>query len=189
MTRPTIQLYDRTGQRKYLTRNERRRFLEAAKLIPLEKRAFCNVLLFSGCRISEALQLTRERIDAQDNVLVFRTLKRRDPNHQRAVPVPKWLIKELLKIKPEAESNRLWTFSRRTGWVTVKAAMSNACISGTQACPKGLRHGFGIACAENNVPISLIAQWLGHASIETTGIYLNAVGKEEHDFAKRTWTF
>lgn len=84
-------------------------------------------------------------------------------------------------------NNLLWSFSRRTAWVTVKSVMSEAGIRGTQACPKGLRHGFGIACAENNVPVSLIKQWLGHASIETTIIYLNAVGKEEQNFAKRTW--
>lgn len=187
MANLTIQLYDRSGQRKYLTHRERRRFLRSTKKLAQEKRLLCLVLLFSGCRISEALQLTRERIDAQDNVIVFRTLKRRDPNHQRAVPIPGWLIRELLQSVTDPTTNRLWTFSRRTGWLAVKAAMKDSKIIGTQACPKGLRHGFGIACAENNVPISLIAQWLGHASIETTTIYLNAVGKEEHDFAKRTW--
>ena len=69
----------------------------------------------------------------------------------------------------------------------VKSVMEAAGIVGSQACPKGLRHGFGIACAEKNVPVSLIRQWLGHASIETTMIYLDAVGKEEREFAKRTW--
>ena len=102
--------------------------------------------------------------------------------------MPGWLIRDLLRIKPDSDTNRLWSFSRRTGWLAVKAGMKASNIAGAQACPKGLRHGFGIACAENNVPISLIAQWLGHASIETTIIYLNAVGKEEHDFAKRTWS-
>jgi integrase/recombinase XerD len=44
------------------------------------------------------------------------------------------------------------------------------------ASPKGLRHGFGICAAEHNVPVNLIARWIGHASPATTAIYLDAVG-------------
>jgi integrase len=187
MARQTIQLHDDSGQRKYLTHDERVLFLRACDSLTTEKALFCKTLLFCGCRISEALQLTRERIDEQNQTIVFRTLKRRSTSHQRAVPTPSEIIKNLMKIPPNESDSILWQFSRRTAWLAVKAAMKEAGISGTQACPKGLRHGFGIACAENNVPVSLIKQWLGHASIETTIIYLNAVGKEEQNFAKRTW--
>ena len=187
MARNTIQLHDPSGQRKYLTHGERLLFLEACQLLSLEKSLLCQTLLFCGCRISEALQLTLERVDKQNNTIVFRTLKRRRSDHQRAVPAPPVLIKGLSEMEGKEGNNSLWTFSRRTAWVTVKSVMKAAGIDGSQACPKGLRHGFGIACAENNVPVSLIMSWLGHASIETTIIYLNAVGKEEQGFAKRTW--
>ena len=42
------------------------------------------------------------------------------------------------------------------------------------ACPKGLRHGFGIRAAGYNVPTNLIQRWMGHASPTTTAIYLDA---------------
>ncbi|WP_411845724.1 tyrosine-type recombinase/integrase [Roseibacillus persicicus] len=187
MARQTIQLHDDSGQRKYLTHSERVLFLQACGSLTTERALFCKTLLFCGCRISEALQLTRARIDEQNQTVVFRTLKRRKTNHQRAVPAPSEIVAGLLSLPVEKQENQLWEFSRRTAWITVKAVMAEAGISGTQACPKGLRHGFGIACAENNVPVSLIMSWLGHASIETTIIYLNAVGKEEQNFAKRTW--
>lgn len=51
------------GQRKYLTREEREAFLKAAEKTDREVRTFCGVLAYTGCRISEALALTAERID------------------------------------------------------------------------------------------------------------------------------
>jgi integrase len=51
--------------------------------------------------------------------------------------------------------------------------MDKAGIIGAQACPKGLRHGFALRCIENNIPITMIRTWMGHASLETTAVYLD----------------
>ena len=59
---------------------------------------------------------------------------------------------------------------------------------GIHATPKGLRHGFGIHAVRSGVPLNLIQRWLGHASMTTTAIYLQAMGAEEHDIAVRMWT-
>lgn len=192
MTRSSTQLYDLKGRRKYLSKNERKGFLKAVNSLRLEWRVFCLVLLYTGCRISEAIELTKDRIDLHENVIVFRTLKKREDKtnviYQRAVPVPSALIQALHGIFRDGE-NRVWNFSRTTGWRIVKEAMKLAGIYGIQACAKGLRHGFGIACAEKNIPISMISVWMGHSSIKTTMIYLDAVGIEERAFMQRTWDF
>lgn len=65
--------------------------------------------------------------------------------------------------------------------------MRHAGISGAMACPKGLRHGFAVACIAQNIPLPTVQKWLGHARLETTAIYLNATGDEEREFAKRLW--
>ena len=65
--------------------------------------------------------------------------------------------------------------------------MDRAGIEGAMASPKGLRHGYGIKAAVSNVPPNLIQRWLGHAKPETTLIYMDAVGSEERQFAKRMW--
>ncbi len=65
--------------------------------------------------------------------------------------------------------------------------MSDAGISGTKACSRGLRHSFAVNSVIHNVPLTLIQKWMGHASITTTAIYLNVLGAEERNFAKRTW--
>ena len=47
--------------------------------------------------------------------------------------------------------------------------MADTAIGGSQACPKGLRHGFGIAAA------------LGHANLQT------AAALVARDFLARMW--
>jgi integrase len=37
------------------------------------------------------------------------------------------------------------------------------------------------------VPINLVQRWLGHASMTTTAIYLQAMGFEEREIAARMW--
>jgi len=59
--------------------------------------------------------------------------------------------------------------------------------NGPHAAPKGLRHGFGIHAIRSGVPLNLVQRWLGHASIKTTAIYLQAMGVEEREIAARMW--
>ncbi len=58
-----VQLYDPEGRRKYLSAAEREAFLSASEKAPREVRTLCLVLVYSGCRISEALALTADRVD------------------------------------------------------------------------------------------------------------------------------
>jgi integrase len=182
-------LFDRHGNRKYLNGVERRSFLRAAADEPdPASRAFCLTLFYTGCRISEGLSLTAERVDFQGKALVFETMKRRKLGCFRSVPVPDNLAKLLRPIvagrKP---ADRVWRLSRPTAYRMIKARMAKAGITGAMASPKGLRHGFAIACIGQSIPLTTVQKWLGHARLETTAIYLDASGDEERDFAKRLW--
>jgi site-specific recombinase XerD len=66
--------------------------------------------------------------------------------------------------------------------------MAEAGITGgIHATPKGLRHGFGLHAVRSGVPLNLVQRWLGHARMETTAIYLQAIGTEEREIAARMW--
>ncbi|SRR5579862_1968814 len=181
-----MDIYDRQGRRKYLTGAERRRFRAHAETLAARERTFCLMLYFTGARISEALELSPERIDTAVGVIVLRSLKRRKKLVFRAIPLPRPYLQEL-KALASPRRDRLWPFSRKTGYRIVCKAMRAVKIFGVHACPKGLRHGFGMACAEQNIPLPTISKWMGHSSIKTTSIYLNAVGREERRYAKRIW--
>ena len=180
-------LYDERGGRKYLSRGEARRFLDAAGKADAQTGALCRLLAFSGCRVSEALGTSRARLDQEMGRVVFRTLKRRRCVF-RAVPIPDVLMTELVALTAGCDADeRIWTWCRQTAWRRVKAVMAAAEIAGAQASPKGLRHGFGVANAEHNIPANLTRRWMGHARLETTAIYQNAVDAEERSFAERLW--
>ncbi len=82
-------LFNPEGDRLYLTNEERDAFMEAAKRAVRPTRTLCAVLHYTGCRISEALELTPKRVDLADETITFRSLKKRDDQIiYRAVPVP-----------------------------------------------------------------------------------------------------
>jgi integrase/recombinase XerD len=191
-TRPTS-LYSNSGQRKYLTRDERLRFLAAGNAHERQEvRTLCLTLAYTGCRISEALMLTGAMISADEGFIAIQCLKKRnDRVVVREVPVPQSLLVLLHcvhRFEERDPSAHLWTFSRTRAWQIVKEVMARAGITkGLQASPKGLRHGFGLHAVQCGVPLHLVQRWLGHARMETTAIYLQAIGHEEREIASRMW--
>lgn len=179
------QLFDQGGRRKYLTADERGRFLAAANGLEADRRALCYLLAFTGCRISEALNLRQDHFDSSSEAVIFKTLKRRHPAF-RAVPVPPKLADQLAKL-PALPDGRFWHIHRVTAYRLIRDLMLQCGIHGPMATCKGLRHAFGIRAATCNVPPNLIQRWMGHASPNTTAIYLDAVGVEEREFAGRMW--
>ena len=190
-----MSLFDASGRRLYFTEDERRAFLAAAAKAAREVRSFCGTLHYTGCRVSEALALTPERVDLAGRVLVFETLKKRRGGVFRAVPVPPDFIDLLDMVHGVRESqrrgkarDRIWPWSRMTGWRRVGEIIAAAGIAdGPHACPKGLRHGFGVHAVGSGIPLNMLQKWLGHAQLTTTAIYANAVGEEERNIAARMW--
>lgn len=179
------QIHDPSGRRKYLSAAESGRFLAIADSLDPWRRALCHLLAHTGCRLSEALALTTHRFDAEQRTVTFRTLKRRRVCF-RTVPVPD-AVRDMLTRIVAAEDGRFWPVHRTTVWRWLKPAMRRAGIAGPMASPKGLRHGFGMRAAGYDIPLPMIQKWMGHASLATTAIYLDAVGSEERQFASRMW--
>jgi site-specific recombinase XerD len=65
--------------------------------------------------------------------------------------------------------------------------MHRSGITGRCACPRGLRHAFGVGTLQRGVPLNLVQRWLGHARMSTTAIYREVVGPEEAAFASLFW--
>ncbi|WP_169054421.1 site-specific integrase [Nitratireductor sp. XY-223] len=195
-----MRLYDERQQRLYINGPERLRFLREANKSLLPVRAFCLTLLYTGCRLSEALNLTTASIDPESRLVSIRTLKQRDRHHIREVPIPPELADILVTLKEKRlDENRsdkdalpLWThkgrpLNRITGYRWIKRVMDKADIRGAQASPKGLRHGYGVHALRMGIPLNLLSRWMGHTSMITTAIYGNAVGNEELEIAGRMW--
>jgi integrase len=189
--RPPGSLYTRAGQRKYLTAAERVRFLETTLACPRpELRTLCLLLAYTGCRISEALALTAASIERDAGFIAIRSLKKRAGAIVfREVPAPADLLAALRQVHGlEEPGAHLWPLSRCRAWQLVKGIMREAAITpGPHATPRGLRHSFGLHAIRSGVPLNLVQRWLGHASMHTTAIYLQAFGDEEREIAARMW--
>lgn len=185
-------LYDISGNRKYLTTRERLRFMAAARLYPEAVETFCLTLAYTGARISEVLALKAGNIDLSADIIVFESLKKRRKGIYRQIPVPQELLRRLAVVhdlRSTDSQSRLWSWSRTTAWKYVKGVMRDANVPPFCAMPKALRHAYGVAgVSEAQVPLNMMQKWLGHARIETTAIYANAVGSEERAIASRMWT-
>jgi integrase/recombinase XerD len=164
-----VGLYSTTDGRKYLNRGERLRVLRAAVELRADRALFAQVLIWTGARISEVLALTAASFQVEDGIVAIETLKRRR-YCVREVPIPPALMRALDEHfgigraqRCGEASNRLWPWCRVTGWRVVKSAMSRSGVLGRQACPRGMRHGFGVGVLQAGVPLTLAQKWLGHA--------------------------
>ena len=105
-----VPVFDLNGGRKYLNRGERQAYLVAIRSESDEaRRAFLMTLFYTGCRISEGLNLQVRRIDLAAKSVTFETLKRRKSGVFRSVPIPDELATLLRKIAGHKSPNaKIW---------------------------------------------------------------------------------
>ncbi|MEO0510801.1 MAG: site-specific integrase [Verrucomicrobiota bacterium] len=188
----SLQLRDRNGLRKYLTPEERARFRDCISGLrdPI-KELYCYTIFCTGCRPTEAHRLRLESFDLAEGVLVIESLKKRRRGLYREIPVRLNWMKKAVNLLSKHHSGHgkksIWGFSEKTGYRAVKRVMEITGIDGPHATPRGLRHAFGVFHAQHKTNPRLIQDWMGHASLETTLIYLDAQGKEAREAAKIAW--
>ena len=194
----TTKLFTIEGKRKYLTAEEQGRFIDAANAHErAEVRTLCLTLAYTGCRISEALELTPERVDlsARSRSITFRTLKQRDKVKYRSIPCPDMLLDAIELVHSVRKARRstklkkiaLWSWGRTQATKHVWAVMEEADIWGEHGSPKGLRHGFGVRMAMQTRNPRLVQKLLGHSNLETTAIYMDLVGDEARSEVIGAW--
>lgn len=192
---PQITLFDTAGNRKYITPEERERFYASTGDVSKDWRMFGLMLYYTGCRPTEALNLKVKDIDFSSGAVTINTLKQRRDGVYRQIPLPDSYLTGLdnsfdlrtLQKRSKPRNSYIWGWSRRQGYNVIKRIMDIAKIEGIQASPKGLRHGFAIACLDKGLPLNMVQKWMGHSSIETTAIYANATGKEERSLLAKLW--
>lgn len=148
-----MELFDQDGHRKYLNASERERFKAASNEAERHERIFALMLYHTGGRISEILSLRHQDIDLDNGSVRIHTLKRRKKGIYRDIPLPHEFIRSIDDVygirAGKKSSEPLWSFSRTTGWRIIQEIMNKASLSGVNATPKGLSHGFAIACIQN----------------------------------------
>jgi integrase/recombinase XerD len=134
--RSEMRLFDPRGNRLYLDAEERQTFLAAAREQERQKRTFCETLFFTGCRLSEALELTPKRVEIKAGQVILRSLKKRRDDVFRVVPVPAEYLDTLDMVHGIKQARRskklkdvpLWSWSGVHAWRVIKEVMELANI-------------------------------------------------------------
>ena len=183
---PTFSLYTKDGDRKYLDAAERKQFIASLDTHEQSVRLLCLVLVYTGCRLTEALNLAPKHILATDRAVVVRSLKKRQKTIYRHIPIPDKLTDDLIALS-RRRPDRLFAWQRTQALHYVKDSMKAIGINDKRSNARCLRHTFGTHGARCGVPLTVLQRWMGHTKLETTAIYTQILGAEERELAKRMW--
>jgi integrase len=186
----------RTGERKYLNKEERQAFKNAVQYMKPDARNYCLMLYYTGCRLNEALEVSPDRLMFEEQKVIFRTLKqnKEKADRYRAIELPEDYLADL-ESQYSAKSrkgkasgkNPLWDFTDRTAQTYVKKAMKAAGITGKKASSRGLRHSMGVMLALEKVPMNVIADILGHKAVRNSMIYMQIAGEDRRELVSSIW--
>lgn len=209
-TSPEMRIFSPQGEPLYLNADERGRFLSAVRK-DTDRNAviFGTLLHYTGARPTELRELTVDRVNVDESVIVLRTIKKRKTDRRgqrkqdqfRVVPIPENIMNlvvlafDILAKQRKGRNALLWPsaddpkkpVNESTVYRWVKRNMVAAGIVGKKASSKGLRHGFGVHMVLNGVPLVMIKDLMGHTSTQTTEIYLQVMGGDKRDMILNTW--
>ncbi len=172
--------------RQTLTADQERAFLDAAHQANADTRALCELLYWTGCRLSEAIALKREHIDTDLHFVVIHTLKQRRGHALRAVPVPEHLTRALYAL-PVAPDGKFWPYSRWTARRRLQPVFEASGLMDALATSRVFRHSYNARAIQNGLPDRVRCALLGHRSQATNNHYGQLVGYELREFAENVW--
>jgi integrase/recombinase XerD len=154
---------------------------EADGPLTLRNRALLEVLYSTGARISEAVGLDVDDVDAHSRSVLLRG----KGDKQRLVPIGRPAVSALdaylVRGRPELARRgkgipaiflnvRGGRLSRQSAWQVLQDSAARAGIS-AKVSPHTLRHSFATHLLEGGADVRVVQELLGHASVTTTQIY------------------
>ncbi|GLI54472.1 tyrosine-type recombinase/integrase [Thermodesulfovibrio yellowstonii] len=146
-------------------------------------------LRYTGARISEILNIEESRdIDYRNSTVRLITLKRtgKKKGQYRIIPIPDRLISEYLrtiKLYPSLEG-KVFKIERNNFFTVFKAICKKVGIPSEISHPHVLRHTRAIELLRSGIPVTAVQQLMGHASLNTTAMYLRYSNIEIQELMK-----
>ncbi len=140
------------------------------------------LLRYTGARVSEVLAVDDQRdLDFREAMIRLPTLKRhRRKGVARQVPLPPLVFGEIGRVLAEFPDlrGRLFACHRSAVFRYFKERAKEAGLDPKLAHPHVLRHTRAIELLRAGVPVTVVQEILGHASLTTTAVYLRFSGYE-----------
>ena len=153
----------------------------AGTTLALRDRALLELLYGTGARISEAVGLDVDDLDAVDGTVLLRG----KGSKERLVPVGSYardaVDRYLVRARPELVSTGTGTpalflnarggrLSRQSAWAVLGKAAERAGVT-RDVSPHTLRHSFATHLLDGGADVRVVQELLGHASVTTTQVY------------------
>ena len=167
--------------------------LDRLRAVPkhLRDQAFIEVLAGCGLRVSEACNLHLDQIHWSSDTPSLRFTGKR--GKERVVPLnlqAQDALRAWLDQRGEAAGPFVFCnlrtggrLSRKTVWETLRRYARQAGLRPVH--PHMLRHAFGTHLADQQVPIERIRELMGHASIQTSQLYISVSAAHKHEAVQR----
>jgi integrase len=152
---------------RYLTRDEAERLLDAA--VSPHIRLFILLALGTGGRATALLELKWSGVDFERRLIDLRTAEQNQIKRRAIVPMNATLLAALTEAKTGALTTHVIEWAGRRLRTVKRAFARSAQRAGlADVTPHTLRHTAAVWMAEAGVPMSEIAQYLGHADSRLT---------------------
>lgn len=168
-------------------------------------RLFVRVGFETGGRVSELITIRRCDVDLPGRQIRLRTLKQRRDRRRKREEVCRWIPVSaslcadlgayMLRFSTRStiyqavsQTYRLFPITRQAAHKLIRAAGKRAGIlahGGREVSPHILRHSFAKNCISQGVPINVLKDLMGHASIASTMVYLKVDPAEARTFLSK----
>lgn len=163
--------------------------LQIKRNLPYRFAVLFDVLFYTGCRISEGIQI--RWIDIVNNTIVLRKGNTKGKVSTREIPVPQSLIDDICKLPNEGA----FVFCGRSGQghihrTTATYHLSKACeVIGlkNQFSSHGYRRTALTMMHKKNVPLKVIMKISGHSSLGALQRYIDVDDDEIAAAVKNLW--
>ncbi len=150
---------------------------------PIRDQAMVALMLDVGLRVGEVASLELDAFDVAEapGELSSLRLSGKGDKERRVwlVPETSKLLSEYIKERGEVESQALFITRRRGGFSVrgiqerVKHYALKAGVEESSVSCHRLRHTFARRMAEARMPLPSLSNWLGHAQLKTTQVYID----------------
>jgi len=173
-----------------IRKNKNIRFLTKPEIVvlvnsinDLQFKRLVNFYLWTGCRRSEALDLTWSDIDWHAMVL-YLGREESKTKVRRPIPISPKVSALLREIQSEAEaSDRVFSSFNDPRGISKRFARLSKSIEGfpDDVTPHTLRHTFASHLIMNKIDLTTVAQLMGHSTTYTTEIYAHLLPEHKRD--------
>jgi integrase/recombinase XerD len=164
--------------------------LSIRKKLPFKFQVLFDVLFYTGCRISEGIQI--RWVDVVGNTIVLRKSNTKNKSATREIPVPQSLVDNINKLSNDGA----FIFSGRSGNGHIHRTTATYHLSYALECV-GLKnqfssHGYRRTALtrlhKNNVPLKVIMKISGHTSLGALQRYIDVDDEEVTTACKSLWS-